>query len=129
MKKILAIILIALMLCMAFVGCAKKKNEEPKQTSGGGVGLVVDPNAGDYVAPETEKQSGIAIPGWGEITIPPNETDITLGFYNPIENANYYYLTFTLYLLDENGEKELLYTYYVEPNQLLLMFQLMNQFD
>ena len=102
MKKILAIILITLMLCLAFAGCAKKKPEEPKQTSGGGVGLIVDPNAGDYVAPETEKQSGIAIPGWGEITLPPNQTEIVVDFYNPAANEGKYYLVFSA--KDYNGE-------------------------
>ena len=49
--------------------------------------LQVDPNAGDYVAPEPEEQSeGIAIPGWGSISlcttglVPPGKTiqNITL---------------------------------------------------
>ena len=109
MKKILAIILVALMLCMAFVGCAKKKPEEPKQPQGGGVGLVVDPNAGDYVAPETQQQSGIAIPGWGEITLPPNTKEIVVDFYNPEANKDKYYLVFELYLTNEDGSKDVLY--------------------
>ena len=110
MKKVLAVVLIAIMLCMTLVGCAKKQQEPPKQTQGGGVGLVVDPNAGDYVAPETEEKSGIAIPGWGEITMPPNKSEgIVVDFYNPEANKDKYYLTFELYLTNEDGTKDVLY--------------------
>ena len=109
MKRIVSIILIALTLCLAFAGCAKKQ-EEPKQTHGGGVGLVVDPNAGDYEEITTEAQQGIAIPGWGEITMPPNQTEnIVVDFYNPEANDGKYYLTFELYLTNEDGSKDVLY--------------------
>ena len=109
MKRIISIILVALTLCLAFAGCAKK--EEPKQTVGGGVGLIVDPNAGDYEAPETQAgEGGIAIPGWGEITMPPNQTDnIVVDFYNPEANEGKYYLMFELYLTNADGSKDVLY--------------------
>ena len=109
MKKVLSIILLASMLCLALVGCAKKQ-EQPKPTSGGGVGLVVDPNANDYEEITTEAQQGIAIPGWGEITMPPNQTEnIVVDFYNPEQNDGKYYLTFELYLTNEDGSKDVLY--------------------
>ena len=106
------------MLCLAFVGCAKKKPEETRPTSGGGVGLIVDPDQGDYVAPETQQQSGIAIPGWGEITLPPNQTEIVVDFYNPEANEGKYYLTFELYLTNDDGSKDVLYkSNLIEPGK------------
>lgn len=82
----------------------------------GGVGLVVDKNAGEFVAPETESQSqkGVSIPGWGTITMPANTKDITVDFYNPDANEGLYYLTFELSL----AGGEVLYTSdLVEPGK------------
>ena len=99
-KSVLALILVAVLACCMLVGC---KQKQPVETGGGGgVGLIVDPNQGDYVAPEKETAVGIAIPGWGEITLPPNTTDIVVDFYNPEENAGRYYLTYELRLPNEN---------------------------
>jgi len=68
-----------------------------------GAGLVVDPNAGEFVNPE--QPPGVAIQGFGSITIPANTKKIVgINLYNPIENEGWYYLTFTLYLLDNNDE-------------------------
>lgn len=72
--------------------------------------LEVDPDAGEYVAPVvTEKPDGggIAIPGWGSISIPADETEVAVDFPNPEANAGRYYLTFQL-RLKETGE--VLYT-------------------
>ena len=69
-------------------------------------GLVIDPNAGDYVAPEAPKQEqGVAIPGWGSMTIPANTQVLDMvDFHNPIANDGLYYLTFKFCLLNANGE-------------------------
>ncbi len=73
----------------------------------GGQKLKVDPGAGEYVEPieqANENQGeGIAIPGWGYITIPAGETDIAVDFPNPEANAEKYYLSFELRLKD-SGE-------------------------
>ena len=86
-----------------------------------GGGLVVDPNAGDYVAPEQQGNSqGVAIPGWGTITIPINKAnDIVVDFYNPAANAGLYYLTFELRLPNDSEEGyEVLYkSGLVEPDK------------
>ena len=87
-----------------------------EDTNTGGVGLTVDKDAGEFVAPETESsnQKGVSIPGWGTITIPANTTDITVDFFNPEANADLYYLTFELALSDG----EVLYTSgLVEPGK------------
>ena len=71
-----------------------------------GGGLVIDPNAGDYVAPEApEQEQGVAIPGWGSMTIPANTQVLTMvDFYNPELNEGLYYLTFKFGLINSNGE-------------------------
>lgn len=72
--------------------------------------IDIDPDAGEYVPPETSKLpagSGIAIPGWGDITIPANETEIAVDFPNPPENRGKYYLTFSIRLVDTG---EMLYS-------------------
>ena len=121
MKRVLSIILIAAILCLALVGCAKKKPQETTQRPQGGVGLIVDPNQGDEDKQETVKAPNVAIPGWGELTIPPNTKDnITVNFYNPEENAGYYYLTFQLYLKNSDGTKDVLYeSQLVEPGKYM----------
>lgn len=73
--------------------------------------LTIDENAGDYRAPEAEQQAeapGVAIPGWGSITIPPQVTELTnmVDFYNPEANDGYYYLTFELLIPVEKEETE-----------------------
>ena len=125
MKKLLSVALIAVMLSVTLVGCAKQiviketAATQPQTQQGGGVGLIVDPNQGDYVAPETEVQQGIAIPGWGELTIPPNQSEnIVVDFYNPDANAGKYYLTFELYIPNEDGTKDVLYkSNLIEPGK------------
>lgn len=69
--------------------------------------LTVDESAGDYVAPVVEEKAampGVAIPGWGSITIPPETTDLTgmVDFYNPDANDGYYYLTFEIRIPAKN---------------------------
>lgn len=108
---ILLIIIIGLMLGI-LLGIKGMMNSETEDENKGGVGLVVDPNAGEYVAPEVEEvpTQGVAIPGWSTITIPANSKEVTVDFTNPIENKDLYYLTFELRLID-NSKKgyEVLY--------------------
>lgn len=85
-----------------------------------GAGLVVDPNAGEYV-PKTP-DPGVVIHGFGKLTIPPYTTEVAdINLYNPEENDGWYYLTFKLALLDENGEmSEVLYESQLVPPGLYL---------
>lgn len=64
-----------------------------------------DPNQGDYVKPETPEVGGVAIPGWGKLTIPVNTSkDIVVDFFNPDANAEKYYLTFELRIPANNAQ-------------------------
>lgn len=72
--------------------------------TGGGIGLTFDKNAGAYIAPQQDpSKPGVAIPGWGSLTIPADTTDVSVDFYNPEANAGWYYMTFEL-LLSNTGE-------------------------
>ena len=88
-------------LTLIFPGLAPGSGSSPL-----GGGLVIDPNAGDYVAPELkEGEPGVAIPGWGSMTIPANTQVLDMvDFHNPIANDGLYYLTFKFCLLNANGE-------------------------
>lgn len=74
-----------------------------------GVGLTVDPDSGTFVEPEIEElensSEGIAIPGWGSITVKAGETEVAVNLKNPEENRDRYDLTFTIIL---DGEEEAL---------------------
>ena len=72
-----------------------------------GIGLTFDPSSGIYTpdikdADEAE-HSGIAIPGWDHIKIDADKTDVKVNLINPEDNADRYYMKFTVYL---DGEDE-----------------------
>ena len=97
---------------------AAAPNDGGSSSQGGG--LVIDPNAGEYVAPE--RAPGVTIPGFGSMTIPANTKELKgINLYNPIENEGWYYLTFKLCLLDKTGEvSETLYESQLVPPGLYL---------
>lgn len=120
-NKAVAIVLVALLACvlltvgvLAGMNWGKWFGDAPTPTPGAatpaGTGLALDPDAGVYVPPVVTKgpdSGGIAIPGWGSITIPANQTEVAVNFPNPEANEGRYYLTFSLRLKDTN---EVLYT-------------------
>lgn len=78
--------------------------------------LEIDPNAGELVTPTpAPTEPGVAIPGWGSITLPAGETEVATTLKNPEANADWYYLTFEMRLPtvdEETGEEsyEVLFT-------------------
>ncbi|NLA77411.1 MAG: hypothetical protein GX851_06240 [Clostridiales bacterium] len=105
------ICLLAIVLLLAVTSCDKwfgGAEDDPagkpvgNVTENAGSTLDIDPNAGDYVPPEstTGSTGGIAIPGWNQISIPDGETEVTVDFPNPGANAEKYYLSFELRLKD-----------------------------
>lgn len=101
MLRKIAIILAVLMMIFVIAGCGEKEQES--YTGGGGV--IFDPNQGDYVEPEKATAGpGVAIPGFGKLTIPPNVTDVTVDFYNPDANADRFYLTFEIRIPDDSEQ-------------------------
>ena len=85
---------------------------EPSPT----VELQIDPNAGELVTPTpAPTEPGVAIPGWGSITLPAGVTAAATTLKNPEANEGWYYLTFEMRLPtvdEETGEEsyEVLFT-------------------
>ena len=85
---------------------------EPSPT----VELQIDPNAGELVTPTpAPTEPGVAIPGWGSITLPAGVTEVATALKNPEANEGWYYLTFEMRLPtvdEETGEEsyEVLFT-------------------
>ena len=124
--KILAVILaVLLILCGTWIlwgGVpffpATTPNDGGSSLQGGG--LMIDPNAGEYVKPE--QPPGVTIPGFGKMTIPANTRELKgIDLYNPTENEGWYYLTYKLCLLDENEQvSEILYESQLLPPGLYI---------
>ena len=115
---ILGIIIIILLLLLRCCGSETPTPGGDVNINIGGPTLELDPNAGEYVEPEKPAPSkGVAIPGWGSITIPANKTDVSVDFYNPEANKDLYYLTFELRLPNdsEQGYEVLYKSGLVEP--------------
>ena len=78
---------------------------EPSPT----VELQIDPNAGELVTPTpAPTEPGVAIPGWGSITLPAGVTEAATTLKNPEANEGWYYLTFEMRLPtvdEETGEE------------------------
>lgn len=112
-QTILIVMIIVLLLVLIGIGIwigvsLNRTSGEPNSNPGG---IQLDPNQGAYNPDSNSGTSsqGVAIPGWGKITIPVNETEVTVDFYNPEQNKDLYYLTFELRLPDSNGGYEVLY--------------------
>ena len=124
--KILVVILaVLLILCGTWIiwgGVpffpATTPNDGGSSSQGGG--LMIDPNAGEYVKPE--QPPGVTIPGFGKMTIPANTRELKgIDLYNPTENEGWYYLTFKLCLLDESDQvSEILYESQLLPPGLYI---------
>lgn len=70
--------------------------------------LEIDPNAGAQITPTPAPQEpGVAIPGWGSMTIPAGVTEVATSMQNPEANDGWYYLTFELRLKETD---EVLFT-------------------
>lgn len=78
--------------------------------------LEIDPNAGELLTPTpAPTEPGVAIPGWGSITLPAGVTEAATTLKNPEANEGWYYLTFEMRLStvdEETGEEsyEVLFT-------------------
>lgn len=103
------VLLLALIGVGIWVGISLNKQPNEPNTNIGGVQLDPDQDTYNPDNSNSPTSQGVAIPGWGKITIPVNETKVKVDFYNPEQNKNLYYLTFELRLPDGNGNYEVLY--------------------
>ena len=61
--------------------------------------LEIDPNAGELLTPTpAPTEPGVAILGWGSITLPAGVTEASTTLKNPEANEGWYYLTFEMRL-------------------------------
>ncbi|MGN0442594.1 MAG: hypothetical protein ACI4FO_07800 [Acutalibacteraceae bacterium] len=117
-KKTLAITVIVVLLLIAggvILGLNWNNwfGEQPAPTTQSAT-MEVDPNAGQYNGQQPEDKGGeaegIKIPGYPSITIPANQTDVTVALLNPEGNPCYF--VFELVLKDTD---ETLYTSKLVP--------------
>ena len=97
-----------------------------------GMGLTVDPYSGSFVQPEKtaaeeESSGGIAIPGWSSIHIQAGEKLVDVNLENPIDNEGKYYLSFSVYLKDQ--DKPLAETGLIQPGESALKLSLSHPLD
>lgn len=97
--------LVVIAVIVAAILCIKFSSDQDGEKAG--VGLTVDPDSGTFVEPEIEElessSEGIAIPGWGSISIAAGETEVMVNLENPETNKGRYNLAFSIIL---DGEEE-----------------------
>lgn len=119
--SMIGIILLAIIVALTVILWPKAPD------TSAGMGLTVDPYSGSFVQPEKtaaeeESTGGIAIPGWGSIRIQAGEKLVDVNLENPIDNEGKYYLSFSLYLKDQ--DKLLAETGLIQPGESALKLSL-----
>ena len=119
--SMIGLILLAIIIALTIILWPKAPDNSA------GMGLTVDPYSGSFVQPEktaAEEKStgGIAIPGWGSIHIQAGEKLVDVNLENPIDNEGKYYLSFTVYLKDQ--DKPLAETGLIQPGESALKLKL-----
>ena len=119
--SLLGLILLAVIVALTVVLWPKAPDNSA------GMGLIVDPYSGAFVQPEkkaAEEESigGIAIPGWGSIHIQAGEKLVDVNLENPIDNDGKYYLSFSVYLKDQ--DEPLAETGLIQPGESALKLEL-----
>lgn len=107
---VLAALVLTLLWLIAFLIFGNENNRQasdaqfsdtPSVTATLATQLQVDPNAGELITPvPAPTEPGVAVPGWGSMTIPAGVTEVQTALQNPEANAGWYYLTFELRLKD-----------------------------
>ena len=127
-RKLLLIALLVVLMLAAVAAALIWKNAQPEATPtptatpaptttpAPTAELEIDPNAGALITPTPAlTEPGVAIPGWGSITLPAGVTEAATTLKNPEANEGWYYLTFEMRLPtvdEETGEEsyEVLFT-------------------
>ena len=97
-----AAVLVTALVLIIFLLNRQPGQAQPAPSPVAAVPLVIDPNIGHTPTP-TPPEPGVAIPGWGSITLPAGKTEAETDLFNPEANQGWYYLTFQLRLKD-SGE-------------------------
>ena len=98
--SIVVLIVAIIATSILLVVLLNKDGEPPKG------GIVYDPNQGDYVPGQSGGPAieGVAVPGFGTWTIPPNVTKVTTDFYNPEKNAGKFDMTFEVRIPNDSEQ-------------------------
>ncbi len=117
MQLLIALVAVVVLAVVAVLIWQSTKSEvAPAASPTPTVELEIDPNAGELITPTpAPTEPGVAIPGWGSITLPAGVTEAATTLKNPDANADWYYLTFEMRLPtvdEETGEEsyEVLFT-------------------
>ena len=112
-KRMQLLIALVAVVVLAVVAALIRQNTNPEVAPAASptptVELEIDPNAGELITPTpAPTEPGVAIPGWGSITLPAGVTEAATTLKNPDANADWYYLTFEMRLptVDEETEEE-----------------------
>ena len=113
---LLAVVVLAVVAALVWKYAQPEATLSPTVEPSPTVELQIDPNAGELVTPTpAPTEPGVAIPGWGSITLPAGVTEAATTLKNPEANEGWYYLTFEMRLPtvdEETGEEsyEVLFT-------------------
>ena len=113
---LLAVVVLAVVAALVWKYAQPEAIPAATETPAPTVELQIDPNAGELVTPTpAPTEPGVAIPGWGSITLPAGVTEAATTLKNPEANEGWYYLTFEMRLPtvdEETGEEsyEVLFT-------------------
>ena len=117
MQLLIALVAVVVLAVVAVLIWQSTKSEvAPAASPTPTVELEIDPNAGELITPTpAPTEPGVAIPGWGSITLPAGVTEAATTLKNPEANEGWYYLTFEMRLPtvdEETGEEsyEVLFT-------------------
>lgn len=127
-KRIVFLLLLVLLLLGTAAGIGLMRHgrgsgnaSAPGKRPGGGVALVIDPDAESGLSYQDEAvlEQGVVIAGRDSMTIAADTKKVKADFRNPEENAKLYYLTFELRLCGNGSQDyEVLYTSgLVEPGK------------
>ena len=110
MQLLIALVAVVVLAVVAVLIWQNTKSEvAPAASPTPTVELEIDPNAGELITPTpAPTEPGVAIPGWGSITLPAGVTEAATTLKNPDANADWYYLTFEMRLPtvdEETGEE------------------------
>ena len=110
MQLLIALVAVVVLAVVAVLIWQNTKSEvAPAASPTPTVEREIDPNAGELITPTpAPTEPGVAIPGWGSITLPAGVTEAATTLKNPDANADWYYLTFEMRLptVDEETEEE-----------------------
>lgn len=113
---LLAVVVLAVVAELVWKYAQPESEPAPTATPAPTAELEIDPNAGALITPTpAPTEPGVAIPGWGSITLPAGVTEAATTLKNPEANEGWYYLTFEMRLPtvdEETGEEsyEVLFT-------------------